>query len=118
MSGLAHWVIGYSLTLTSERLGRRLRHMCLQYILRQDVQYFDQYGRSPGAITSALALDPTHVQQLVGTNFGMMLIVVVNLIAGMIVATSYGWKLALVVMFGAVPFIFAGYSNTSHGLTS
>jgi ATP-binding cassette, subfamily B (MDR/TAP), member 1 len=97
------------MTWTSERLTRRLRHMYFQYTLRQDIVYFDQDDHTTGALTSALSLDPTQVQQLVGTNFGLMLIVLVNLVGGSIVALAYGWKMALVVIFGGVPFIFAGY---------
>jgi ATP-binding cassette subfamily B (MDR/TAP) protein 1 len=97
------------MTVTSERLTRRLRHMYFEYTLRQDIEYFDQDDHTTGALTSAMSLDPTQVQQLVGTNFGLMLIVLVNLVGGMIVALAYGWKMALVVIFGGVPFIFAGY---------
>jgi ATP-binding cassette subfamily B (MDR/TAP) protein 1 len=107
-SGIAYLVIGYVMTWTSERLTRRLRYMYFRYTLRQDIVYFDQDDHTTGALTSALSLDPTQVQQLVGTNFGLMLIVLVNLVGGMIVALAYGWKMALVVIFGGVPFIFAG----------
>ena len=107
-SGIAYLVIGYVMTWTSERLTRRLRFMYIRYTLRQDIVYFDQDDHTTGALTSALSLDPTQVQQLVGTNFGLMLIVLVNVIGGMIVALAYGWKMALVVIFGGVPFIFAG----------
>jgi ATP-binding cassette, subfamily B (MDR/TAP), member 1 len=42
-----------------------------------------------------------------------MTIVLVNIVGGMIVALAYGWKMALVVIFGGVPFIFAGYFRIS-----
>ncbi|KAJ3055001.1 GTPase-activating protein, partial [Quaeritorhiza haematococci] len=51
-----------------------------------------------GALTSALASDATKVQGVSGVTLGTLLTVTTNLVGGMVVALSFGWKLALVAI--------------------
>ena len=110
VEGIAYYGIGKTFVYTSEKLTRRLRYMYFQYTLRQDIEYFDEDIHTTGALISSLNLDPQQIQQLVGSNLGLILVVIVNLVGGIVVSLAYGWKLALVVIFGGLPFIFAaGY---------
>ena len=75
----------------------------------QEMVYFSQDDHTMGALTSALSLHPTQEQHFAGTNFPLMLIVVVSFVGVMIVAVADGWKWKLVLIFGGMPFICAGY---------
>ena len=78
----------------------------LESLIRQDISFFDKPENAAAALASRLSTDPTALQDLVGMNIALILVVVVNLLSNAILAIVYGWKLALVVFFGALPLIF------------
>jgi len=81
-------------------------------ILKQDVAFFDFEGHSLGAMTSRLSTDPQRLQDLISANFGLILIVLVNLIGSCSLALAYGWRLAVVAIFGCLPpLFFAGFTR-------
>jgi ATP-binding cassette subfamily B (MDR/TAP) protein 1 len=77
--------------------------------MRQDISFFDRPENSAAALTSRLSTDTTSLQELVGINLALMLIVFINLTSSVALGISYGWKLGLVV-FSTLPLIFgSGY---------
>jgi ATP-binding cassette subfamily B (MDR/TAP) protein 1 len=79
-------------------------------MLRQDIGFFDIEGHSAGAMTSRLSTDPQRLQDLISSNFGLILIVIVNLIGSCTLALALGWQLAVVTIFGCLPpLFFAGF---------
>ena len=81
----------------------------LHSILRQDISFFDLPSHAAASLTSRLSTDPTGLQELVGINLALILVVLVNLSSSVILALAYGWKLGLVV-FSTLPLIFgSGY---------
>lgn len=91
-------------------LTRRYRFEMLESLLRQDISFFDKPENAAAALTSRLSTMPSGLQELVGMNLSLLLIVMVNLVSDAILALVYGWKLGLVVFFGALPLIFgSGY---------
>lgn len=78
--------------------------------LRQDMSFFDKPENSTGALVSRLASEPTSLQELLSINMALMVICIVNLFSSCILAIAFGWKLGLVLTFGALPFIVgSGY---------
>jgi ATP-binding cassette subfamily B (MDR/TAP) protein 1 len=75
-------------------------------MLNQDVSFFDLEGRSAGTMTSRLSTDTQRLQDLISANFGLILIVIVNLFGSRTLALAYGWRLALVAIFGCLPPLF------------
>jgi len=74
-------------------------------LLKQDIQFFDRPENTTGALSSKLTSYPTHLQELWGFNLSLILIVLVNITASSALALAYGWKLALVVIFGGLPLL-------------
>jgi ATP-binding cassette subfamily B (MDR/TAP) protein 1 len=79
-------------------------------VLRQDMSFFDKLENTTGALVSRLSTQPTHLQELLGFNVAIILIGIVNVVSSSILALAVGWKLGLVVVFGALPpLVFCGY---------
>jgi ATP-binding cassette subfamily B (MDR/TAP) protein 1 len=87
---------GVAFARCSERLVHRVRDGAFRAMLRQDVAFFDRDENTPGALTSFLSTEATHLAGLSGTTLGTILLVLTTLIAAMTVALAIGWKLALV----------------------
>jgi ATP-binding cassette subfamily B (MDR/TAP) protein 1 len=78
--------------------------------LRQDMPFFDKPENGTGALVSRLASEPTSLQDLLSMNISLLVICIVNLISSCILAIVSGWKLGLVLTFGALPFVVgSGY---------
>ncbi|WFD21498.1 ABC-type xenobiotic transporter [Malassezia equina] len=90
-------------------LMQRLRSMMFRAYMRADVSYFDEDGHSSGTLTSSLAENTLKINSFVGVSMGSIMQSISTLIMGSIIALSYGWKLALVVI-ACIPFtLCAGF---------
>ena len=79
-------------------------------VLRQDMAYFDKEDNGTGALTSRLSKEPESLQELLAFNLGLIVITIINLLSSCILALVVGWKLGLVLIFGALPpLVGAGY---------
>ena len=87
---------GIAFAKCSERLVHRVRDRAFRTILRQDVEFFDRDENTPGALTSFLSTETTHVAGLSGVTLGTLLMCATTLISALIVSISIGWKLSLV----------------------
>jgi ATP-binding cassette subfamily B (MDR/TAP) protein 1 len=81
----------YSQSLTYE-----VRRQTLDIILRQDMASFHREGQSTAALTNILSNSANHLQGLSGVVFGILLVILTTLVAGLALALAVGWKLALV----------------------
>lgn len=93
---LAFAIQGISFAKTSEALVRRVRSKAFQALLRQDVSFFDEDANTPGALTSLLSSEATHVAGLSGVTLGTLIISISTLISACALALAIGWKLSLV----------------------
>ncbi len=75
-------------------------------MVNQSIAFFDDPVNSSGSFTSRLATEPDAIKSLTGPNLGVMTVVAVSILSTVILSLSMGWKLALVAIFGALPFIF------------
>ncbi len=79
-------------------------------LLRQDLRFFDKPENASGALASRLSSVPAAIQDLLGFNIALILIIFVNIIASSVLALIVGWKLGLAVVFGVIPpLVFFGY---------
>jgi ATP-binding cassette subfamily B (MDR/TAP) protein 1 len=82
----------------------------MESLLRQDISFFDAPENASATLASNLSTSPAGLQELIGMNVCLILIVVINLVSNFVLAMVYGWKLTLVIFFGAFPLIFgAGF---------
>ncbi|KAJ4403514.1 hypothetical protein N0V85_005081 [Neurospora sp. IMI 360204] len=107
---VAYAVLGWFCNVTAQQMVRFYRYTILDCVVRQDMTFFDKPGNSPGALVSHLSKEPESLHELLSMNMGVIAIVVVNLLSSCILAIVVGWKLGLVLVFGALPpLVFSGY---------
>jgi ATP-binding cassette, subfamily B (MDR/TAP), member 1 len=87
---------GIAFAFCSERLIRRARDRAFQAILRQDIAFFDREENTPGALTSFLSTETTHLAGISGVTLGSILTVTTTLVIAVVLSIVIGWKLALV----------------------
>ncbi|CAM1507486.1 Fc.00g071270.m01.CDS01 [Cosmosporella sp. VM-42] len=103
-------VLGWTSTIISQQIMNFYRHDIFNNILRQEMSFFDDPDNTTGALVSRLASEPTALQDLLSSNIALILTILVNLVSSCILAISYGWKLGLVLTFGALPpLVASGY---------
>ncbi|CBX99230.1 similar to multidrug resistance protein 1 [Plenodomus lingam JN3] len=103
-------VIGYLSNIIAQHVSREYRHEMFNLILKQDMAFFDDAANASGALASNLSSYPTNLYELMGFNLMLIFINIVNVLSSSILAIVVGWKLGLVVVFGALPpLLFSGY---------
>ncbi|XP_068101684.1 bile salt export pump-like [Hyperolius riggenbachi] len=98
VSFVTQFLQGFAFAKSGELLTRRLRRIGFQSMLGQEVGWFDDPNNSPGALTTRLATDASQVQGATGSQIGMIVTSVTNIIASLIIAFTFSWKLSLVVL--------------------
>ncbi|KAK7473472.1 hypothetical protein BaRGS_00035301, partial [Batillaria attramentaria] len=86
----------------------RLRSMAFKSILRQDMSFFDSSENQVGTLTTRLANDAALVQGATGSKIGSLLEAVSTMVASLVVAFVFGWKLALVILAFFPVIVIAG----------
>ncbi|KAJ5501929.1 ABC transporter integral membrane type 1 [Penicillium fimorum] len=89
-------VHGIAFAFSSERLIRKARSKAFRVMLRQDINFFDREENSTGALTSFLSTETKHLSGISGQILGSLLMTSTTLIASIVIALAFGWKLALV----------------------
>ncbi|KAI1128072.1 ABC transporter [Nemania abortiva] len=100
---------GVAFARCSELLIHRVRDRAFRAMLRQDVAFFDKEENTPGALTSFLSTETTHVAGLSGVTLGTLLTITTTLVSSIILGLAIGWKLALVCVSAVPVIIAAGY---------
>ena len=95
--------------IVSEYLIFRTRDISLRTILRQDMDWFLQPGRSTSALISVISLDSGHLSGLSGVIIGTIISALVSVIGGAILAHIIAWKIAIVLFATAPIVILAGF---------
>ncbi|PHH90831.1 hypothetical protein CDD83_2543 [Cordyceps sp. RAO-2017] len=107
---VAYAIVGWFANVLAQSVMKFYRREIFNNTLRQDMIFFDHGDNSTGALVSRLAAEPTSLQELLSVNVALIVINVVNLLASSVLAIAYGWKLGLVLSFGALPVLVgAGY---------
>lgn len=107
---LAYAGLGWFSNILAQNTIKYYRLEVFNNILRQNMFFFDKEGSTTGALVSRLDKEPASLQELLSFNIALILIIVINLLSSCIIALVYGWKLGLVLIFGALPpLVFSGY---------
>ena len=94
----------YSFNYMGQRLGRRVRVLTMQALLRQEVGFFDQEKNSSGVLTSKLTTDAMAVKGQFGDSMGLITQNFVTLVGGLVIAGVYDWRMMLLVV-GCLPLL-------------
>nr|XP_022339240.1 multidrug resistance protein 1-like isoform X1 [Crassostrea virginica] len=106
---ICHLFMNVNLGIAGERMTFRLRLKVFKAYLRQDPTYFDDPKHGTGSLTTRLATDASLIKTATGFRIGTILSSIVSLVAALVIAFYYGWKLALVVLAG-VPILMLSSS--------
>lgn len=101
---IAHGIQSSLFGHAAEALVRRVRRQTLNYMLRQDVSFFDKSENSPSALTASLAVETTQLTNMSGGTLGNIIVSLTIVIGGIALSVAIGWKLALVCL-SVVPVI-------------
>lgn len=107
-------LVGYSISgscfgIVSEHLIFRTRDISLSTILRQDMDWFLQPGRSTAALISVISMDSGHLSGLSGVIIGTIVSALVSVVGGAILAHIIAWKIAIVLFATSPVVILAGF---------
>jgi ATP-binding cassette subfamily B (MDR/TAP) protein 1 len=95
--------------LVSEHLIFRTRDLSLRTILRQDMEWFMQAGRSTSSLISVTSMDAGHLSGLSGVIIGTIVSALVSVVGGAILAFIVAWKIAIVLFATSPVVISAGF---------
>ncbi|PVH87505.1 P-loop containing nucleoside triphosphate hydrolase protein [Cadophora sp. DSE1049] len=104
--GVAYFVIGAAGEFLGETTAQTYRRSYLTSMIKQPISFFDDSANSCGSLVSRLATDPDAIKSLAGPSLSVLIVVGVSLLSTVILSLAVGWKLGLVAIFGALPFIF------------
>ncbi len=105
----AYTINGSSFGKMAEKLLYRLRRLCFLALLKQKQSWFDEEGRSPSTIVSALATEASALGGLTSTVLGTVFAIAVNLVVGLIVSLIVNWRIAIVLIWMVPLMMAAGY---------
>ncbi|KAL2864303.1 ABC transporter ATP-binding protein [Aspergillus lucknowensis] len=109
--------LGYCSVLISYFIMAFYRKDYFQSILRQPIPFFDQENNASGSLVGRLSSDLKQLQELFGPNSVFPLVSIFTVLGCAIISFSFGWKLASVALFAALPFIFfAAYMRIRYEL--
>ncbi|KAJ4835573.1 ABC transporter B member 11 [Turnera subulata] len=94
----------YLFAVAGCKLIQRIRIMCFEKVVNMEVGWFDEPRHSSGAIGARLSADAATVRGLVGDALAQMVQNLSSAIAGLVIAFTASWELALIVV-ALVPLI-------------
>ncbi|KAL5700599.1 ABC-type xenobiotic transporter [Ranunculus cassubicifolius] len=89
----------YFFAVAGCRLIQRIRSMCFEKVVYMDINWFDEPEHSSGAIGARLSADAAAVRSLVGDALALTVQNAATAIAGLVIAFTANWILALIVLF-------------------
>ncbi|KAK3372106.1 P-loop containing nucleoside triphosphate hydrolase protein [Podospora didyma] len=106
----AYAILGWICNYVGQHSIKQYRLEIFNSVLRQNMSFFDKPGRTAGALISHLSSEPQSLQELLSFNIGLIVIVIINLLSSCVLAIVVGWKLGVVLVFGALPpLVLSGY---------
>ncbi|CAL0316517.1 unnamed protein product [Lupinus luteus] len=100
--GLASFLIiparAYFFSVAGCKLIQRIRHICFEKVVNMEVGWFDESENSSGAIGARLSADAASVRALVGDALGLLIGNLATALAGLIIAFTASWELALIIL--------------------
>ena len=87
-----------SFVYAGEKLTRRLRTLAYRSALRQEIGWFEEKGNSVGRLATRLASDAAEVKGGTGEGLSLVFQSAAAVIAGIVIAFTANWQLALVVI--------------------
>ncbi|XP_021764176.1 ABC transporter B family member 9-like [Chenopodium quinoa] len=91
------------------KLIRRIRFMTFEKVVHQEIKWFDDPANSSGALGARLATDAANVRSLVGDQLALVMQNIATVVAGLVIAFTANWILALIILAVAPLMFLQGY---------
>ncbi|OOQ85102.1 lipid A export ATP-binding/permease protein msbA [Penicillium brasilianum] len=101
-----YFMLGWASNSISMFIVSAYRKDYFSNLVSESVSFFDREENASGSLGARLSTDPRQVQELFGPTGVFPLISVFNVIGCVIISFIFGWKLAAVTFFAAMPFLF------------
>ncbi|KAG6416716.1 hypothetical protein SASPL_124152 [Salvia splendens] len=95
---LALPVQNYFFGVAGGKLIQRIRSMSFKKVVHQEISWFDDPANSSGAIGARLSGDAATVRSLVGDALGLIAQNISTCIAGLVIAFTANWLLAIIIL--------------------
>lgn len=102
-----YFSIGNACTRLSVNVASFYRAEYFHNTLWNPIPFYDHPENASGSLLSRLSIDPKQLQELLGFNGAFPLISIFNMTGSIMIAFLFGWKLALVAVFAALPVMFS-----------
>lgn len=99
--------------IAGEKLTMRLRSLCFEAMLKQEVGWFDDPKRGTGTLCAQLSSEASSVQGATGTRIGTILQAASTVILAVALALYYEWRIGLLAVAFAPFLIGATYLERS-----
>ncbi|KAF5230359.1 hypothetical protein FANTH_13876 [Fusarium anthophilum] len=107
---LAYGIFGWVSNVQAQHILKSYRFELFTNIMWQQMSFFDDPSHTTGALVSRLSTEPQNMMELLSMNIGLVIVNIINVVSSCILAIAVGWKLGLVLVFGALPpLLGAGY---------
>ncbi|KAL4904152.1 hypothetical protein BDW74DRAFT_32483 [Aspergillus multicolor] len=103
--GACYFTLGFCSVLASHFIASFYRRDYFTSLIQQPIPFFDASDNSSGTLTSALSSSTKQIQEIFGPNGVFPLVSIFVIIGCVAISFSFGWKLAAVAFFAALPFI-------------
>ncbi|XP_038701228.1 ABC transporter B family member 9-like isoform X2 [Tripterygium wilfordii] len=101
---LALPVQNYFFGVAGGKLIERLRSLTFQKVVHQEISWFDDPANSSGAVGARLSTDAAQVRNVVGDALALYIQNIATITAGLVIAFTANWIIALVIL-GVTPLI-------------
>ncbi|KAK6334972.1 hypothetical protein TWF718_010414 [Orbilia javanica] len=105
----AYATSGFCFGVVSERLVKRLRDLCFQKIMEQDLSFFVDPEHTETALVASIQSDTAALTSLSGVMIGTVVSVTTTLVGGVVIAHVVAWKIAVVLLPALPVIVLAGY---------
>ncbi|KAL4939131.1 hypothetical protein BDV06DRAFT_231251 [Aspergillus oleicola] len=103
--GACYFTLGVCSVLVSHFIASFYRRDYFNSLIQKPITFFDSADNSSGTLTSNLSSSTKQLQELFGPNGIFPLVSIFVIIGCVSVSFAFGWKLAAVAFFAALPFI-------------
>ncbi|KAL8224785.1 hypothetical protein R6Q57_017342 [Mikania cordata] len=88
----------YLFSVAGSKLIKRIRSLCFEKVINMEVGWFDKPENSSGAVGARLSTDAASVRGLVGDALAQIVQDSSSAIAGLVIAFTACWQLALIIL--------------------
>ncbi|XAR59296.1 Xenobiotic-transporting ATPase [Bertholletia excelsa] len=88
----------YFFAIAGGKLIRRIRSMSFEKVVHQEISWFDDPKHSSGATGARLSIDASSLRSLVGDALALLVQNAASIIAGLAIAFTANWMLALIIL--------------------